>query len=257
MIFEEKKDPFALPEFSNLFGITKDDLKSRQFFTEYGSVKTEGKDSIWYTLDNINGLEDAIFYFRGKGNLMNSFAVCHNETVSEGEVDDLLQTNFQYLGDTSLNGYTARMYSSTSNITVFYYPQRRRIEYYDLSQQEMGRVSAHIAILGMTKQELINNLGAGYEYNSYIVYGVNNDLFQDLYCRIDKNGNVDMYFYTLNDKIDINEINDALKEEYSYLSYDSDKKMSTWINSDKKETATIGINFYKTKRQLIFFDISK
>lgn len=257
-IFEEYRQAFVIPDFSVLFKTTKEDLKSRQFFYDYASIQSESNDSVRFAFNDVYGVNNATFYFRGTGKLMNSYAVNLNEFVTDEQVDEQLKVNYQYIGIQQIIGYNTKMYSnSEGSISVFYYPQRKRIEYYDISQKEMPQVTAYNSIFGMTKQELIKQYGTGYEYKSTIVYPINDDYFSDIYCNIGEKGTVDMYFYTLKSSTNINDINEALRYNYTYLSYNSDKKMSTWINAKDKTNATIGINFYESERKLYFFYIGK
>lgn len=258
LIFEEYRPAFVIPDFSMLFKTTKYDLKSRQFFEDYASIQSESNDSVHFAVNGVYGVENATFYFRGKGRLMNSYAVTLNKFAIDELVDEQLKINYQYIGEQTISGYNAKIYSNKQgSVTVVYYPQRKRIEYYDISQKEMPQITAYNSILGMTKKELINKFGAGYEHQSFLVYSINDEYFSDIYCRIGEKGTVDMYFYTLNSDTNISDIDDALRYNYTYLSYNSDKKMSTWINAKDKANATIGINFYESERKLYFFYIGK
>lgn len=132
LIFQKR--PVNIPDYTVLFAKSRADIDL--IFTGQRPL-AEAKDSVRYAIPENSDwdLDYASFYFRGKGRLMNSFAVHYKEGVSPEDVTKYLKSKYEFLQEIEIMGRKAEMYqNSSSTYTIFHYRDDNRIEYYDLTQ---------------------------------------------------------------------------------------------------------------------------
>lgn len=250
------KRPANIEDFTHLFVMPKNTIKNIFVNTE---ITAEANDSVRFSLESHSDfdLDYVTFYFRGKGKLMNSYAVHHKENVSSDNVSKVLRTKYTYLQEQDVLGKKAEIYSNKSfSITVLYYPSLRRIEYYDASQEEVSNFSTtadYIDVLGMSKDDFVKKYPGGNEYKNLLYFGLNSNIANRIYFRISDTSIIDCYFLTLKDETDIKQLKKELSLQFYFLNSDDSKKQTLWINTPNRTNATIGIQLYENDKQLYFF----
>lgn len=251
-----KRPPYIF-DFTLMFKRSANDINSTQLF-QNEEIISSSSDSIRYTLNQMADLNFVTFYFRGKGNLMNSYAVEYSSKYTEKEIHEVLSDTYKYMQKQTFNGQEAEVYTSNDfTITVLHYPALNRIEYYDLTQEEETKYLwlSYTNLLNDTRDKVISVLGEPfYEQDPFVVYRADVDYFDHLFFRLNS-GKVDAYYFTIKEGIDINKIKEYLNSKYHFLREDKDKKQTMWINTEDRSSATVGIQLYEEEGQLWYFYI--
>lgn len=249
-----KRPPYIF-DFTSIFKWSASDISSTQMFQKE-EIISSSSDSIRYSLNQMADLDFVTFYFRGKGKLMNSYAVQYSSQYTENEIHEILCDSYKYVKNQTVNGQEASIYTSNnSSVTVFHYPALCRIEYYDITQEEETNDlwPSYTNLLNDTRNNLISVLGEPfYEYEPFLVYRAGVDLFDHVYFRF-TSGKVDAYFYTIKEGTDIGKIKEYLSSKYHFLRENSEKKETMWINTEDRNSATVGIQLYEENGQLWYY----
>lgn len=243
-----------IPDFKSWFGLTSSALTAQSEFKNNMETVSSSSDSIRASM-NDTYFDYATFYFRGKGHKMNSYAVHYTDKISSADVHSIIQDDYTYLQDQESNGETVRIYTNSGwTITVIHYPSRQRIEYYDLTQEEESEESDWLddtGLLGKSKQEVINQLGAAYEYSNYLVYSLDDAHFTTRFVEIE-NDKVVCYFYTVKADQDKDELIAHLDSIYTRYLGTSDSERIQWVNGTNRNDSTFGVIYIPNKNQLTF-----
>ena len=253
LIFQKR--PVNIPDYTVLFAKSRADIDL--IFTGQQPL-AEAKDSVRYAIPENSDwdLDYASFYFRGKGRLMNSFAVHYKESVSPEDVTKYLKSKYEFLQEIEMMGRKAEMYqNSSSTYTIFHYRDDNRIEYYDLTQQEItsSLFQKYLPALGMTTSEFESKYPGGFLYKNVIFFEMDNQYAKQLYFVVSDNSIISKYFFVLNDDVDMKALKEELNGEFHFLNTNQDKAQTTWINTENREDATIGVQLYENDKQLYFF----
>lgn len=251
-----KRPPFIF-DFTSIFKRSANEINSTQLF-QNEEIISSSSDSIRYSLKQMADLNYITFYFRGKGKLMNSYAVQYTSQYTENEIHEVLCDTYNYMQKQTVNGQEVSIYTTNNfTITVFHYPTLRRIEYYDITQEEETNDlwQSYTHLLNGTRDNLISELGElFYEQDPYVIYRSGSELFDHVYFRL-KSGKVDAYFFTIKEGADVNTIKEYLNTKYHFLREDKDKKQTMWIDTEDRASATVGIQLYEEEGQLWYFYI--
>lgn len=253
LIFQKR--PVNIPDYTVLFAKSRADIDD--IFAGQQPL-AEANDSVRYAIpeDSDWDLDYASFYFRGKGRLMNSFAVHYKESVSPEEVTKYLNSRYEFIQEIDLNGRKADLYQNSSyTYSIFHYRDDNRIEYYDLNQQEItsSLFQQYLPALGMTKTDFESKYPGGYAYKNVIFFEMDNQYAKKLYFVVSDNSIISKYFFVLNDDVDMKALKEELSSEFHFLNTNSDKGQTTWINTENRADATIGVQLYENDKQLYFF----
>lgn len=253
LIFQKR--PVNIPDFTVLFAKSRADIDD--IFAGQQPL-AEANDSVRYAIpeDSDWDLDYASFYFRGKGRLMNSFAVHCKEGVSPEDVTKYLNSRYEFIQEIDLNGRKADLYQNSSyTYSIFHYRDDNRIEYYDLNQQEItsSLFQQYLPALGMTKTDFESKYPGGYPYKNVIFFDMDNQYAKQLYFVVSDNSIISKYFFVLNDDVDMKALKEELSSEFHFLNTNSDKGQTTWINTEDRADATIGVQLYENDKQLYFF----
>lgn len=253
LIFQKR--PVNIPDYTVLFAKSRADIDD--IFAGQQPL-AEANDSVRYAIpeDSDWDLDYASFYFRGKGRLMNSFAVHCKEGVSPEEVTKYLNSMYEFIQEIDLNGRKADLYQNSSyTYSIFHYRDDNRIEYYDLNQQEItsSLFQQYLPTLGMTKTDFESKYPGGYPYKNVIFFEMDNQYAKQLYFVVSDNSIISKYFFVLNDDVDMKALKEELSSEFHFLNTNQDKAQTTWINTENREDATIGVQLYENDKQLYFF----
>lgn len=253
LIFQKR--PVNIPDYTVLFAKSRADIDD--IFAGQQPL-AEANDSVRYAIpeDSDWDLDYASFYFRGKGRLMNSFAVHCKEGVSPEDVTKYLNSMYEFIQEIDLNGRKADLYQNSSyTYSIFHYRDDNRIEYYDLNQQEItsSLFQQYLPALGMTKTDFESKYPGGYAYKNVIFFEMDNQYAKQLYFVVSDNSIISKYFFVLNDDVDMKALKEELSSEFHFLNTNSDKTQTTWINTENREDATIGVQLYENDKQLYFF----
>lgn len=253
LIFQKR--PVNIPDYTVLFAKSRADID--RIFTGQQPL-AEAKDSVRYAIPENSDwdLDYASFYFRGKGRLMNSFAIHYKESVSPEDVTKHLKSKYEFLQEIEMMGRKAEMYqNSSSTYTIFHYRDDNRIEYYDLTQQEItsSLFQKHLPALGMTTSEFESKYPGGFLYKNVIFFEMDNQYAKQLYFVVSDNSTISQYFFVLNDDVDMKAMKEELNGEFHFLNTNPDKAQTTWINTENREDATIGVQLYENENRLYFF----
>lgn len=253
LIFQKR--PVNIFDFTVLFAKSRAEI-DRNFTGQ--QPLAEAIDSVRYAIPENSDLDldYASFYFRGKGRLMNSFAVHYKESVSPEDVTKYLKTKYEFLQEIEMKGRKAEVYqNSSSTYSIFHYRDDNRIEYYDLTQQEItsSLFQQYLPALGMTTSEFNSKYPGGFHYKNVIFFEMDNQYAKQLYFIVSANSTISQYFFQLNDDVDIKAIKEELNAEFHLLSTYPDKAQTTWINTENKADATIGVQLYENEKKLYFF----
>lgn len=253
LIFQKR--PVNIPDYTVLFAKSRADID--RIFTGQQPL-AEAKDSVRYAIPENSDwdLDYASFYFRGKGRLMNSFAVHYKESVSPDDVTKYLKSKYEFLQEVEMMGKKAEMYqNSSSTYTIFHYRDDNRIEYYDLTQQEItsSLFQKYLPALGMTTSEFESKYPGGFLYKNVIFFEMDNQYAKQLYFVVSDNSTISQYFFQLNDDVDMKAMKEELNGEFHLLSTNPDKTQTTWINTENRADATIGVQLYENEKKLYFF----
>lgn len=251
--------PVNVPDLTPLFGHTLEELKTNGIITD-DEIISQGEDSVKYgykKYGNALELDYCVVYFRGKGHVANSFALHLLDGLESSAVESSLKSQYSYLGTQTVNGINnVQIYSkSPYTLTVLYYPDVLRVEFYDTSIPEDTGDDLWVdrtAFLGKTKAEFISANGEGYEYRSYIVYGISdNDYVDYIYVHVSDEGIIDNYFYRIKEGADISAMKEYLGGKYHLTSGHDDR----WTNNANSSNATIGIRIFTnvSPAQLYYF----
>lgn len=252
-----KRPPYIF-DFTSIFKWSASDISNTQMFQKE-EIISSSSDSIRYSLNQMADLDFVTFYFRGKGNLMNSYAVQYISQYTESEIHELLCDTYKYMQKQTVNGQEVSIYTSNNfAVSVFHYPALRRIEYYDITQEEEPEDlwSSYINLLNDTRDKVIAALGEPFiEQEPFIVYRADENSvnwFEHVYFRL-TSGKVDAYFFTIKEGADVRKIKEYLNAKYYFLRQDDEKKQTMWINTEDRASATVGIQLYEEKGQLWYF----
>lgn len=253
LIFQKR--PVNIPDYTVLFAKSRADIDD--IFAGQQPL-AEANDSVRYAIpeDSDWDLDYASFYFRGKGRLMNSFAVHCKEGVSPEDVTKYLNSRYEFIQEIDLNGRKADLYQNSSyTYSIFHYRDDNRIEYYDLNQQEItsSLFQQYLPALGMTKTDFESKYPGGYAYKNVIFFEMDNQYAKQLYFVVSDNSIISKYFFVLNDDVDMKALKEELSSEFHFLNTNSDKAQTTWINTENRADATIGVQLYENDKQLYFF----
>lgn len=253
LIFQKR--PVNIPDFTVLFAKSRADIDD--IFAGQQPL-AEANDSVRYAIpeDSDWELDYASFYFRGKGRLMNSFAVHCKEGVSPEDVMKYLNSRYEFIQEIDLNGRKADLYQNSSyTYSIFHYRDDNRIEYYDLNQQEItsSLFQQYLPALGMTKTDFETKYPGGYAYKNVIFFEMDNQYAKQLYFVVSDNSIISKYFFVLNDDVDMKALKEELSSEFHFLNTNPDKAQTTWINTENRADATIGVQLYENDKQLYFF----
>lgn len=253
LIFQKR--PVNIPDYTVLFAKSRADIDD--VFAGQQPL-AEANDSVRYAIpeDSDWELDYASFYFRGKGRLMNSFAVHCKEGVSPEDVTKYLNSMYEFIQEIDLNGRKADLYQNSSyTYSIFHYRDDNRIEYYDLNQQEItsSLFQQYLPALGMTKTDFESKYPGGYAYKNVIFFEMDNQYAKQLYFVVSDNSIISKYFFVLNDDVDMKALKEELSSEFHFLNTNSDKAQTTWINTENRADATIGVQLYENDKQLYFF----
>lgn len=253
LIFQKR--PVNIPDYTVLFAKSRADIDL--IFTGQQPL-AEAKDSVRYAIqeDSDWDLDYASFYFRGKGRLMNSFAVHYKEGVSPEDVTKYLNSRYEFIQEIDLNGRKADLYQNSSyTYSIFHYRDDNRIEYYDLTQQEItsSLFQKYLPALGMTTSEFESKYPGGFLYKNVIFFEMDNQYAKQLYFVVSDNSTISQYFFQLKDDVDMKAIKEELNAEFHLLSTYPDKAQTTWINTENRADATIGVQLYENEKRLYFF----
>lgn len=253
LIFQKR--PVNIPDYTVLFAKSRADIDL--IFTGQQPL-AEAKDSVRYAIPENSDwdLDYASFYFRGKGRLMNSFAVHCKEGVSPEDVTKYLNSRYEFIQEIDLNGKKADLYQNSGyTYSIFHYRDDNRIEYYDLNQQEItsSLFQQYLPTLGMTKTDFESKYPGGYPYKNVIFFDMDNQYAKQLYFVVSDNSIISKYFFVLNDDVDMKALKEELNGEFHFLNTNPDKAQTTWINTENREDATIGVQLYENDKQLYFF----
>lgn len=253
LIFQKR--PVNIPDYTVLFAKSRADIDD--IFAGQQPL-AEANDSVRYAIpeDSDWELDYASFYFRGKGRLMNSFAVHCKEGVSPEDVTKYLNSMYEFIQEIDLNGRKADLYQNSSyTYSIFHYRDDNRIEYYDLNQQEItsSLFQQYLPALGMTKTDFESKYPGGYAYKNVIFFEMDNQYAKQLYFVVSDNSIISKYFFVLNDDVDMKAMKEELSSEFHFLNTNQDKTQTTWINTENREDATIGVQLYENDKQLYFF----
>lgn len=253
LIFQKR--PVNIPDYTVLFAKSRADIDD--IFAGQQPL-AEANDSVRYAIpeDSDWDLDYASFYFRGKGRLMNSFAVHCKEGVSPEDVTKYLNSRYEFIQEIDLNGRKADLYQNSSyTYSIFHYRDDNRIEYYDLTQQEMtsSLFQQYLPALGMTKTDFESKYPGGYAYKNVIFFDMDNQYAKQLYFVVSDNSIISKYFFVLNDDVDMKALKEELSSEFHFLNTNPDKAQTTWINTENRADATIGVQLYENDKQLYFF----
>lgn len=253
LIFQKR--PVNIPDYTVLFAKSRADIDD--IFAGQQPL-AEANDSVRYAIpeDSDWELDYASFYFRGKGRLMNSFAVHCKEGVSPEDVTKYLNSMYEFIQEIDLNGRKADLYQNSSyTYSIFHYRDDNRIEYYDLNQQEItsSLFQQYLPALGMTKTDFETKYPGGYAYKNVIFFEMDNQYAKQLYFVVSDNSIISKYFFVLNDDVDMKALKEELSSEFHFLNTNSDKGQTTWINTENRADATIGVQLYENDKQLYFF----
>ena len=253
LIFQKR--PVNIPDFTVMFAKSRAEI-NRNFTGQ--QPLAEAIDSVRYAIPENSDLDldYASFYFRGKGRLMNSFAVHYKESVSPEDVTKYLKTKYEFLQEIEVMGRKAEAYqNSSSTYTIFHYRDENRIEYYDLTQQEItsSLFQQYLPALGMTTSEFNSKYPGGFHYKNVIFFEMDNQYAKQLYFIVSANSTISQYYFQLNDDVDIKAVKEELNAEFHLLSTNPDKAQTTWINTENKADATIGVQLYENEKKLYFF----
>ena len=249
------KRPVNIPDFTVMFAKSRAEI-DRNFTGQ--QPLAEAIDSVRYAIPENSDwdLDYASFYFRGKGGLMNSFAVHYKESVSPEDVTKYLKTKYEFLQEIEVMGRKAEVYqNSSSTYSIFHYRDDNRIEYYDLTQQEItsSLFQQYLPALGMTTSEFESKYPGGFHYKNVIFFEMDNQYAKQLYFIVSANSTISQYYFQLNDDVDIKAVKEELNAEFHLLSTNPDKAQTTWINTENKADATIGVQLYENENKLYFF----
>lgn len=253
LIFQKR--PVNIPDYTVLFAKSRADIDD--IFAGQQPL-AEANDSVRYAIpeDSDWDLDYASFYFRGKGRLMNSFAVHCKEGVSPEDVTKYLNSRYEFIQEIDLNGRKADLYQNSSyTYSIFHYRDDNRIEYYDLNQQEItsSLFQQYLPALGMTKTDFESKYPGGYPYKNVIFFEMDNQYAKQLYFVVSDNSIISKYFFVLNDDVDMKALKEELSSEFHFLNTNQDKTQTTWINTENRADATIGVQLYENDKQLYFF----
>lgn len=252
-----KRPPYIF-DFSVLFKYSLPAISSTDMFKNE-EILSSSEDSVRYTLNCMTDLDYVTFYFKGKGKLMNSFAVHHTSDYTKDEIDAVISESYTYFQNQEVNGNQGMIYMNDRGTrTVIYYPELQRIEYYDLTQEEEPVYSwpSYTSLLNGSKDKVIATLGEPYmDSDVYLVYVTGSNIFNGLYFHYNVNNIVDQYFFGIKEDVDMEGIKEHLNSEYTFLKHDDIKNETLWINANDISSATVGIQLYANEKKLYYFYI--
>ena len=82
---------------------------------------------------------------------------------------------------------------------------------------------------------------------------MDNQYAKQLYFVVSDNSTISQYFFQLNDDVDMKAMKEELNGEFHFLNTNPDKAQTTWINTENREDATIGVQLYENEKRLYFF----
>lgn len=240
-----------VPNLTNLFGKNKSSLISNQNISE-SDIISQSTDSLKYKFSRTgySKFDYVVVYFRGKGKLANSLAIHHTANAKTEDIDASLRKQYTFVTQTTLRNTTAYMYSNTNySVTVFYYPTLRRIEFYDLTQdeEETSPLPNYTSYFGKPISSVTSALGKPfYEKDNYKGYSISNANVYYVLFRYDDSQNVDAFVFQFEDDANTTDIIDYLNKTY-YT-----QGTNTWSDKKSKSDSSIAIRYNKDSNSLSF-----